>query len=399
MDKENEELNLNNENEKEISKVISQKIEEFSNFDLDEEEGFKVKIKIIGAGGAGGNAINDMITNGIEGVEFIAINTDLQDLRKSMAKKRLQIGKELTKGLGAGADPKVGEKAAEENRNEIKELIKDVDMLFITAGMGGGTGTGAAPVIAEIARELEILTIAVVSKPFSFEGTRRQENCEAGIEKLKKYVDTIVVIPNDKLFELEGRRVTLKNAFKEANKVLFTGVKGIAELVTIPGLINIDFADVKTIVRESGIAMLGFGEGFGESGAVDAAKSAISNPLLEKSVSGSRRILINISGTDNLTMESINIAVNFIKDKVSGIETNFIFGSTFIETDDPNDDIIKITLIATDFENDNKIKENILNKKPVLNTSFNDTNKGKKDLNDSDFDSELDLPAFIRRRR
>jgi len=261
-----------------------------------------VKIKVLGAGGAGGNAINDMISSGVGGVEYIAANTDAQDLGKSLADIRIQLGEKLTRGLGAGADPEIGRQAAEEDVEKIKNLLEETDMLFITAGMGGGTGTGSAPVIARVAKELGVLTVAVVTRPFSFEGRKRKNNADVGIENLKKAVDALVIIPNDKLFELPDKTITLQNAFKEANNILKIGIRGVADLMIGNGLINLDFADIKATMLNSGIAVLGFGEGEGENRAIKATEKALLSPLLEKSILGASKILINITGAPDITL-------------------------------------------------------------------------------------------------
>ena len=272
-----------------------------------------VKIKVLGAGGAGGNAINDMISSGVGGVEYIAANTDAQDLNKSLADVRIQLGEKLTRGLGAGADPKIGRQAAEEDVEKIKNLLEETDMLFITAGMGGGTGTGAAPVIAKVAKELGVLTVAVVTRPFSFEGRKRKNNADVGIENLKKAVDALVIIPNDKLFELPDKTITLQNAFKEANNILKIGIRGVADLMIGNGLINLDFADIKATMLNSGVAVLGFGEGEGENRAVKATEKALLSPLLEKSILGASKILINITGSPDITLMEAQTISDMIK--------------------------------------------------------------------------------------
>ena len=273
-----------------------------------------VKIKVLGAGGAGGNAINDMIASGVGGVEYIAANTDAQDLGKSLADVRIQLGEKLTRGLGAGADPEIGRQAAEEDVEKIKNLLEDTDMLFITAGMGGGTGTGSAPVIARVAKELGVLTVAVVTRPFSFEGRKRKNNADIGIENLKKAVDALVIIPNDKLFELPDKTITLQNAFKEANNILKIGIRGVADLMIGNGLINLDFADIKATMLNSGIAVLGFGEGEGENRAIKATEKALLSPLLEKSILGASKILINITGAPDITLMEAQTISDMVRD-------------------------------------------------------------------------------------
>ena len=306
-----------------------------------------VKIKVIGVGGGGGNAINDMLYSGVTGVEYIAANTDKQDLEKSLADVKLQIGEKLTKGQGAGASPEIGRLAAEEDIEKIQELLKGTDMLFITAGMGGGTGTGAAPVVAEIAREMGILTVAVVTKPFDFEGPLKKNNAEIGIENLKKHVDTLITIPNDRLFDLPNISITLMNAFKEANGVLRVGIKGISDLITKQGFVNLDFADVKAVMQDSGIAMLGFGEASGDNRAKTATELALNSPLLEKSIEGARKILLNITAGKNVGLHEIREVSEIVSKKAENINASLIWG---IIIDPEIQDTIKVSLIATDFE-------------------------------------------------
>ena len=352
-----------------------------------------VNIKIMGVGGAGGNAINDMIEAGIMGVEFMAANTDAQDLIKSKAKIKIQLGEKLTKGLGAGANPSVGRQAAEEDKEKIKELLNGTDMLFVTAGMGGGTGTGAAPVIARIAKDMGILTIGVITKPFEFEGKKRKINAENGINELKENLDTLVVIPNEKLFELPNKKITFKNAFEEANFVLKTGIKGISELVTKGGLINLDFADVKTTVKDSGMAMLGFGCGAGEDKAETAAKQAIHSPLLERPIKGARRLLLIVTSGDDIGLMEINSIANMITEAVGEDAPEVIFGNVIDET---MKDSVQVTIIATDFpdaesEYENEEEAVVKSKKTSLDT----IKKGSESYDPF----ELDIPSFIRRRK
>ena len=304
------------------------------------------KIKVIGVGGGGGNAINSMISSGlISGVEFIAINTDAQALLTSKAETKLQIGSNFTKGLGSGADPEVGKAAAEESYEKIKELLFDTDMVFITAGMGGGTGTGASPVIAEIAKESGALTVAVVTKPFIFEGIRRMRSAEEGISSLKDSVDTLIVIPNQRLMDVIDKKMTLLDAFKLADNVLGQGVQGISDLITVPGLINVDFADVKTIMSDSGSALMGIGEASGENRAATAARMAVASPLLEVSIDGAKGILFNIIGGPDLTMTEVSDASNIIA-AAADPDANVIFGATINEEMGSK---IKISVIATGF--------------------------------------------------
>ena len=291
----------------------------------------RATIKVIGVGGAGGNAINDMIESGISGVDFVAANTDSQDLEISKASHKIHLGERATKGLGAGADPERAREAAEEAKEKIRHILEGTDMLFITAGMGGGTGTGAAPIIAELAKEIGILTVGIVTKPFSFEGPQRKKNAETGIENLRKHVDTLIAIPNDKLFELPNMNITLMNAFKEANNILRAGVKGISELITKQGYINLDFADIRAIMKDSGVAMLGFGEADGENRAVIATEQALNSPLLEKSIEGSRKILLNITGGLDLQLTEIQEISNTIIEKAGSGTANLIFGTVIDE--------------------------------------------------------------------
>lgn len=305
------------------------------------------KIKVIGVGGGGGNAVNSMVDSDlIHGVEFIAINTDAQALLTSKAETKIQIGSNFTKGLGSGADPEVGRAAAEESAEKIKELMFDTDMVFITAGMGGGTGTGASPVIAEIARETGALTVAVVTKPFTFEGVRRMELATEGIDQLKDHVDTLIVIPNQRLMDVVDKKMTLLDAFRLADNVLGQGVQGISDLITIPGLINVDFADVKTIMADSGSALMGIGEASGENRAATAARMAIASPLLEVSIEGARGILFNVIGGPDLTMSEVSDASTIISNAADP-DANIIFGAMINEEMGSK---IKISVIATGFD-------------------------------------------------
>src|SRR5215210_524699 len=304
-------------------------------------------IKVVGVGGGGTNAVNRMIDAGLSGVEFIACNTDAQALQMTDADIKLNIGHELTKGLGAGANPQIGQGAAAESRDEIKEALKGADMVFVTAGEGGGTGTGAAPVIAEIAKnEIGALTVGVVTKPFEFEGTQRTRQAEEGIARLREVVDTLIVIPNEKLLSVVERRTTMLDAFREADNVLRQGVQGITDLITIPGLINLDFADVRTIMHDAGTALMGIGEESGENRAVEAAKQAISSPLLEESVEGATGILLNITGPRDLGLFEVNEAAEIIHSAADS-NANIIFGTVI---DEHMQDEIRVTLIATGFD-------------------------------------------------
>ena len=309
---------------------------------MSNEELAQAKILVIGVGGAGNNAVNRMVDEAIEGVELIGINTDKQALDLCKAPTRVHIGEKLTKGLGAGAKPEIGAAAVEENRDEITELVKEADMVFVTCGMGGGTGTGAAPVVAEIAKEMGILTVGVVTKPFIFEGKPRMNNALNGIERLKENVDTLIIIPNDKLLQICDKRTSIKDAFCKADEVLQQGVQGITDLIFKPGLINLDFADIQTVMRDKGIAHIGIGVGSGEDKAVDAIKSAMESPLLETTVSGATDIIINFSG--DIGIQEVYEAVSYLTE-VAGDEANIIFGN--VESEDVPDDEVSITIIAT----------------------------------------------------
>ena len=307
------------------------------------------KIKVIGVGGGGGNAVNRMIAAGLQGVEFIAVNTDAQALLHAMAPKRIQIGEKLTRGLGAGARPEIGEQAAEESRDDILQSLQGADMVFVTAGMGGGTGTGAAPVVAACAREIGALTVGVVTRPFMFEGRMRQKKAEAGIAKLQQHVDTIITIPNDRLLQVVDKKTSITDAFSLADDILRQGVKGITDLIAVPGLINLDFADVKSIMSNAGSALMGIGEATGENAAVAAAKFAIESPLLETSIEGAHGVLLNITGSkDTLSMYEVNEASSTIQEAVN-VDANIIFGAAIDET---LGDIVRVTVIATGFDND-----------------------------------------------
>ena len=309
---------------------------------MSNEELAHAKILVIGVGGAGNNAVNRMVDESIEGVELIGINTDKQALDLCKAATRVQIGERLTKGLGAGAKPEIGAAAVEENRDEITELVKDADMVFVTCGMGGGTGTGAAPIVAEIAKDLGILTVGVVTRPFIFEGKPRMNNALMGIERLKENVDTLIIIPNDKLLQICDKRTSIKDAFCKADEVLQQGVQGITDLIFKPGLINLDFADIQTVMRDKGIAHIGIGMGTGEDKAVEAIKKAMESPLLETTVSGATDIIINFSG--DVGIQEVYEAVSYLTE-VAGDEANIIFGN--VESEDMPEDEVSITIIAT----------------------------------------------------
>jgi cell division protein FtsZ len=355
-------------------------------FDIDTHQ--LAQIKVIGVGGGGSNAVNRMIEAGIQAVEFITVNTDAQALHTSLATNKMQIGEKLTRGLGAGANPEIGKKAAEESREDIINLLKGADMVFVTAGMGGGTGTGAAPVIAEIAKELGALTVGVVTKPFSFEGKRRSAHASMGIANLKEKVDTLIVIPNDRLLEIVDRNTPMVEAFREADNVLRQGVQGISDLIAIPGLINLDFADVKTIMAERGSALMGVGVATGENRAADAAKKAICSPLLETSIQGAKGVLLNITGGSNLSLFEVNEAADIVQ-SASDPEVNLIFGAVINE--DLKDEII-VTAIATGFDQspDDSYKKKTSNSKIQGISPFSNVEVGS---------SDIDIPAFMRKRQ
>ena len=307
-------------------------------------------IKVIGVGGGGNNAVNRMVESELNGVQFLSVNTESQVLELSKADVTIQIGEKVTKGLGAGANPQIGEAAAQESREDIIKALEGADMVFVTAGMGGGTGTGAAPVVAECAKEVGALTVGVVTKPFAFEGKRRRAAAEKGIEFLTQKVDTIIVIPNDKLLQVVDKKCSLSDAFRTADDVLRQGIKGISDLIQVPGLINLDFADVKTIMTEQGEALMGIGLATGENRAADAAKMAINSPLLETSIDGAKGILLNISGSANLSLFEINEAAEIISDAADP-DANIIFGSVI---DESLGDKVQITVVATGFNSNTK---------------------------------------------
>ena len=316
------------------------------------------QLKVVGIGGAGGNAVNDMLESGITGVDFIAINTDLQDLNRSKTQTKVLLGK----GTGAGAIPERGRIAAKESEEKIKEVLEGTDMLFITAGMGGGTGTGASPVVAEIAKSMGILTVAIVTKPFDFEGPFKRKNADEGVENLRKFVDTLIVIPNQQLYKLPKINISLRNAFKEANNVLRIGIKGISDLITKQGFVNLDFADVKTVMKDSGIAMLGFGEASGDGRAKAATEQALNSPLLEKSIEGARKILLNITSGEDMALDEVTEVSETVKKRTKNEEATLIWGVILekdgneIEESQGNFDkpkgYFRVSLIATDFQDE-----------------------------------------------
>ena len=351
-------------------------------------------IKVIGVGGAGNNAVNRMIEAEIKGVEFIAVNTDRQALQKSKAPVKIQIGEKITRGLGAGANPDIGAQAAEESRSEIAEALRGADMVFVTAGMGGGTGTGAAAIVAGAAKEMGILTIAVVTKPFTFEGKKRLAQAERGVESLKGKVDSLVVIPNDKLLQIIDRKTSIVEAFKMADDVLRQGVQGISDLIAIEGLVNLDFADVKTIMLNRGMAHMGIGRASGENRAEDAAKQAIQSPLLETSIEGARGVIINITGGSDLGLQEINTAAELVQRSVDP-EANIIWGSVI---DESLGDEIVITVIATGFETEQPLTsigvENLVSK--AWDKKVNSIPTSSESNNSS---SDLDIPSFLRNKK
>ena len=376
------------------------------------------KIKVLGIGGGGNNAVNFMVTEGnIQGVEFISVNTDMQALLASNADIKLQIGEKLTKGLGSGSNPEIGQAAAEESRDKIANLLKDTDMVFITAGEGGGTGTGAAPVIAQIAKDVGALTVAVVTKPFGFEGARRMIQAEEGVDRLKDEVDTLIVIPNQKIIEVVKKEQSLTEAFALADSVLAQGVQSISDLITIPGLINVDFADVRAIMTNAGTALMGIGISSGENRARKAAEMAINSPLLEVNIEGARGVLFNITGNKDISMAEVNEAANLITQS-SDPDANIIFGTT-IREEMKNE--IKISVIATGFDQNRAHLQNLMNNVrpqfvPVEDKPLEEIKKSKKDpkelkkkpLKKIDMDKiehseveiedDLDIPAFLRNK-
>ncbi|MDT8336983.1 MAG: cell division protein FtsZ [Candidatus Izemoplasmatales bacterium] len=329
-------------------------------FNIDDKFNQKPKIKVVGIGGGGGSAINRMIENEVPGVEFVAMNTDAQVLRLSKADVRLQLGKTLTRGLGAGANPEVGRQAAVESEDEIRDLLAETDMVFITAGMGGGTGTGASPVVAKIAREMGCLTIGIVTKPFGFEGKKRMAVALEGLEELKPYVDTLIVIPNDKLFYIVDRNTSYLDAFREADKVLRQGVQGITEIIAMPGVVNVDFADVKTVMKDKGTALMGIGVAEGPNRAIEAAREAIRSPLLETSINGATDAIVNITSNYQASLYEIDEIIVEIH-KASTTDINVIYGSAI--NSDLGDELV-VTVIATGFSQDPVFKDDVMPPKP-----------------------------------
>ncbi len=346
-------------------------------FDLDEHR--YAVIKVVGVGGGGNNAVDRMISSGLKGVEFISVNTDVQALARSNAPTKIQIGQALTRGLGAGASPEIGQKAAEESREKIADALKGADMVFVTAGMGGGTGTGASPVIAQISKDANVLTVGVVTKPFSFEGGRRASQAEKGIAALRAQVDTLITIPNDRLLQVVDKRTPFVEAFRMADDVLRQGVQGISDLIAVPGLINLDFADVKTIMSDTGSALMGIGVARGEGRAAEAARAAVASPLLETSIEGAHGVLLNITGDADLGLFEVNEAAEIIT-QAADPDANIIFGAVI---DESLEDEVHITVIATGFEHHGVSSRHL---------DF-------QDLPVKPFPSEdIDIPAFLRKR-
>lgn len=354
------------------------------------------KIRVIGVGGGGSNTLSSMISTGqIRDIDFVAVNTDAQALLTCLAVTKVQIGENLTKGLGSGGNPEIGHKAAEESAEKLKDLIEGSDMVFLTCGMGGGTGTGATPVIAKIAKDLGILTVAVATKPFVFEGTRRMVAAEDGIENLKDKVDTLIVIPNQRILDVIDKKLSLIEAFRVADSVLGQGVQGISDLITMPGLINVDFADVRAIMADAGSALMGIGTGVGENRAAAAARAAIASPLLEVSIDGARGVLFNIIGGPDLTMSEVDESAKIISSAVDA-DANIIFGAMI---DDSMRDQIKITVIATGFdETKQRLKEMTQIQKEEQTTSTSSTTPENSPVSNDEEEDVFDIPAFLRQR-
>lgn len=363
------------------------------------------RIKVVGVGGSGHNAIHRMITAGLEGVEFVAVNCDAQALHHSKADKKVQIGKQTTRGLGAGMNPEMGRTAAEENKEEILEMLKGSDMVFVTCGLGGGTGSGAGPVVAQLAKDEGILTVAVVTRPFAFEGAKRREIADKALEELKEQVDTIIVIPNDRILQIIDKKTSLLDAFRTVDDVLRQGVQGIADLVTTPGLINVDFADVKSVMADAGSALMGIGKGTGENRAVEAAKAAIDSPLLEVSIDGAKGVLFNVTGGKDLGMYEVDEAAKIITRSVDS-DAKIIFGAVI---DDAISDEVRITVIATGFDEvarkkpspKHAIASSLGFIEPAEMREAREPVFAHKALDQEEEDeeqSELDIPAFIRKK-
>ena len=383
--------------------------------EFDESQCVPALIKVVGVGGGGNNAVDRMIEQNMNGVEFVAINTDIQDLSKSKSQTKVQIGEKLTKGLGAGGNPEVGQKSAEETKEEIQKTLNGADMVFITCGMGGGTGTGAAPKIAEISKTLGILTVGVVTKPFNFEGKKRMSNADNGIAELKKFVDTLVVIPNQKLLTIIDKKTSMQDAFKKADEVLRQGVQGIADLISKQGVINLDFADVKTIMANKGIAHMGIGRGQGEDKCEEAAKAAIQSPLLETKIDGAKSVLINFTGDESLGLLEVDEAANLIREAVDP-DAEIIVGSTINDT--LKDEVI-VTVIATGFEtpvrgipsksmksmfdysNGEKTEEHHEQASPIQEEKPGEEPRKPifPPISDTDYGEEIQIPSFLKGKK
>ena len=382
--------------------------------ELDMNNANVAQIKVVGVGGGGNNAVDRMIGDGMSGVEFVSINTDKQQLDRSLAPTKIQIGEKLTRGLGAGGNPEVGEKSVDETKEEIANVFKDADMVFVTAGMGGGTGTGAAPKVAGIAKEMGILTVGVVTKPFLFEGKKRMSNAEMGIAELKKHVDTLVIIPNNKLLSIIDKKTTMVEAFRKADEILRQGVSGITDLISSPGIINLDFADVRTIMSDKGIAHMGIGVGTGENKAEMAAKTAISSPLLETTIAGAKYVLINIAGDSNLGLLEAGEAASIISEAIDP-DAEIIFGTTLNEE---LDDKVIVTVIATGLDANNTAsepakkpeakpvaEESKKEEAPAQPASKDETKPAEEtkdtvsyiDNNGEKVELDIDIPSFLRR--
>lgn len=363
------------------------------------------RIKVVGVGGGGCNAVNRMIEEGLQGIEFVAINTDAQALLLSDAAVRVRIGDKLTRGLGSGGDPEIGRKAAEESADELYEVLKGSDMVFVTAGIGGGTGTGAAPVVAQIAREVGALTIGVVTRPFTFEGSRRGQSAEGGISRLKEQVDTLIVIPNDRLLQVVETRSSLSSAFKVADDVLRQGIQGISELITVPGLINLDFADVRTIMSEGGAALMAVGTASGENRAAEAAEQAITSKLLDITIDGARGILFNVTGGTNLSLFEVNEAAAIIKETAHP-DVNLIFGAVI---DPEMGDDLRITVIATGFDRKGMPRRMLRSRPSASQENATSGQEARQDGRQEEMQEaemqpaafnleDLDIPTFLRKR-
>lgn len=385
-------------------------------FAFDESHSLTAKMKVVGVGGAGGNAINRMIEAKLNGIEFVGVNTDLQALEICKATCRIQIGRSLTQGLGAGANPEIGKKAIEEDRESVYETLSDSDMIFVTAGMGGGTGTGAAPIVAEIAKDLGALTVGIVTKPFLFEGPKRMRRSEEGILELKDRVDTLIVIPNQRLLSIVSKDTPLNAAFKLADEVLLHATKGISDLIAIPGLINLDFADVRTVMSEMGDALMGSGVATGEHRAIEAAQQAIASPLLEDiSIQGALGVLVNVTGGDNMTLHEVNDATTVITEAV-GSEANIIFGAV---VDQNLQDEMRVTVIATGFRRNGRLSSLSASHRKVMEITDNnlcesdipaykrfhehkedlqDLKESNEDKSEMKKDADYEIPTYLRRR-